>query len=156
MATNISHWLGGSKITYLWKSVFWSAFIIRSLFISVPYFTLLMLDLFQNNQGVKQFGSRSGTMFCRPDLCPNYQQMTKVATSWQRFNSRTISWYYFLAKTLALSQFSLAPSFSIWLKSWLHQILSQGKPCYSSATLYLGDMLSTRDSCIGQLITVVT
>ena len=72
----ICHWLkytlGGSKITYLRKSVFWSAFgfsniafIVTSLFISVPYLTLWILDFFQYHQGVKQFGSRSGPTFRR-------------------------------------------------------------------------------------------
>ena len=71
-------------------------------------------------------------------VCKGYQQMAKVATSWQRIKCRTISWYSFLAKTLAKVNFIWLKLFSIWLKCWLQQIQSQGRPCgplHSKVTL---------------------
>ena len=43
-------------------------------------------------------------------VCKGYQQMKKVATSWQRVKCRTF-WYYFLAKTLAKVNFILLQPF---------------------------------------------
>ena len=124
VATNISHclkvhsrwfknYISVNKCILIRFWIFQYCFYYSFTLISVPYFTLWMMDLFQYHQGAKQFGSRSGPQFVGPDLGPNclqrYQQMRKVATSWKRVKYRTTSRYYFLAKTLAKVNF-------IWLQ----------------------------------------
>ena len=73
--------LGGSKITYLRKSVFSLAFgvsniafIIPSHFIIVPYFTLWMLDSFNTIQVSNSLDQDQAQHFGWPDLGPNYLQ----------------------------------------------------------------------------------
>ena len=46
------------------------------------------------------------------------------------------------------SQFHLAPTFSSWLKCWLQQILSQGKPCILKQNSPRADCSSFRSSLI--------
>ena len=81
VATNISYSLGDSKITYLRKSVFWSAFrfsniafIIPSHFIFVPYFTLWMLDFFNTIRVSNSLDPDQARHFVGPDLGPNCMQ----------------------------------------------------------------------------------
>ena len=69
---------GGSKITYLWKSVFWSAFgfskiafIIPSLFNIVPYFTLWMLEFFNAIRVSNNFDIDQARQLVGSDLGPN-------------------------------------------------------------------------------------
>ena len=142
MAINISHWL---KVQFRWfkNYIFAKKCILinfgfsnnaffSSHFIIVSYFTLWMLDFFNTirHPGVKKFGSRSGPTFCRS--WSGSKLFAKVISrhSGQRVKYKTTCWY-FLAKTLAKVKFHLAPTFSTWLKCWLQQILSQGKPCMS-------------------------
>ena len=98
--------LGGWKITYLWKSVFWSAFGFSNIafiipshfkFIIVTYLTLWMLPS----------GCQTVLIQIRPDILPGlilvqtvyrcYQQTTKVAASGQRVRYKSTCWYCFLA-----------------------------------------------------------
>ena len=82
MATNISHWLkGGSKITYLRKSVFLSTFefsniasIILSHFIIVPYFSLWMLDFFDTIWVLNNLDPDQARQFVGPELGSNCLQ----------------------------------------------------------------------------------
>ena len=67
-------------------------------------------------------------LICVQNVCKFYQQTTKLATSGQRVKYKTTFDITFWLKP-GLKLISLAPTFSIWLKCWLQQILSQGKPC---------------------------
>ena len=73
----ISFWIFHYCFYYSFTLYYWAIF--NSL--NVGFF-------FQYHQGVKQFGSRSGPTFCEAwsgsIVCKGYQQMTKVAASWQR------------------------------------------------------------------------
>ena len=92
VATNISHWLkvhlGGSKPTYLRKSVFLSAFgisniafIIPSHFIIVPYFTIWMLDFFNAIRVSNSLEPDQAQRFVWSDLGPNcLQRLSAVNT----------------------------------------------------------------------------
>ena len=75
VATNIIYWLkvkkthsslGGSKITYLRKRLFRSAFGFSNscTLYHCPIFNSLNAGFFQYHQGVKQLGSRSGPTIC--------------------------------------------------------------------------------------------
>ena len=64
-------------------------------------------------------------IFVGPDLDPNCLQMYQLMT--KELNTEQLDDTTFWLK-LDYSQFYLAPTFSIWLKFWLQQILSQGKP----------------------------
>ena len=57
-------------------------------------------------------------------VCKGYQKTTEVARSMQRVVDNT----FWQKPWLKLISFNLAPTVSIWLKCWLKQILSQGKP----------------------------
>ena len=98
----------------------------------MPYFTLWILDFSIPS------GCQTVCIQIRPDIlsgliwvqtvCKGYQQTTKVAPSRQKVKYKTTCWNYFLAKTLAKVNFIWLPTFPIWLKCWLQQILSLGKP----------------------------
>ena len=84
VATNICHWLkdslGGSKITFFWFSNI--VFIVPSHIITVPYFTLWMLDIFNTIRVANSLDPVQALHFVVPDLGPNclqrfYQQTTK-------------------------------------------------------------------------------
>ena len=97
-------------------------FIIPSLFIIVSLDT----EFFQYHQGVKQFGSRSGPMFCR--AWSGSKLFAKVFSRWQKLPlaGKALNTYYSLAKTLAKVNF-------IWLLFHLAKVLATtnselGKP----------------------------
>ena len=136
MATNISHWL---KVQ---KSVFWSAFgfsniafIIPShFFIIVPYLTLLILDFRVSNS----LDPVQAPTFCQ--ALSGYKLFTKVMSRQEKsplagneLNTKHLIGTNFLLKPLA--KVNLAPTFSVWLKCRLQQILSQGKPCHRTQIL---------------------
>ena len=144
VATNISHWL---KVHSRWFKNFifakkcilisWFsniAFITPSHFIIVPYFILWVLDFW-----IPSLASGCQTVYIqiRPDVllgliwvqtvCKGYQQITKVATSWQRIKYRTTSWYNALHCTF-------------WLKPWLKSI------SFGSNFFHLAKVLATTNS----------
>ena len=135
MATNKSHWLKVhsrwfKNYSYLRKVYFDLAFIIPTHFTIVPYLTLWMLNFFITIRVSNSLDPDQAQHFVGPDryqtVCKGYQQTTKVTASRQR---------NFLILLSGLSQFHLAPTLSIWLKCWLQQILSQGKPCLPVSVL---------------------
>ena len=90
---------------------------------------------FKYHQGVKQYGSRSGPTFCRAWSWSKL--LAKVISRWRKsplvgkeFNTKQFLDITFLLKPW-LKSISFGSNFFHLAKCWLHQILSQGKPCIS-------------------------
>ena len=127
--------LGGSKInTYLQNSVLWSAFYILeySFTLNVP-FLLFGCWIFSILSGCKTVWIQ-----IRPDICrawSGYKLFAKVISAQQKLalagkdlnTKQLVDTTFWLNPWLKLISFG--SYFSIWLKCWLQQILSQGKPC---------------------------
>ena len=106
--------------SHICKTVYWSALGFQILLLLFLH-SLIVCHILLFECWIFSIPSRCQTVWIqiRPDVfsgliwihsvCKGYQQMTKVATSWQGVKHRTTSWYYFLAKTLAKVNF-------IWLK----------------------------------------
>ena len=143
MAKNISHWL---KVQSRWFKNYTSAkkcFLISFWIFQYCFyysFILYYCAIFNSlNAGFFSISLGCQTVWIqiRPDIlsglvwvqtvCKGYQQMTKVAASWQKVIKNNFL-ILLSGLNLDLSHFHWAPTFSIWLKCWLQQILSQGKP----------------------------
>ena len=85
--------------------------------------TLRMLDFLKYHQGVKQGVKQHGSRFVGPDLGPNCLKRLSADDKSRRYWATSLIQNNFL---VILSW--LKPTFSIWLKCWLQQILGQGKP----------------------------
>ena len=98
---------------------------------------------FQYHQGVKQLGSRSGPTLCR--ALSGTKLFAKAISRQQKspLAGKELNTKQLVDTTFWLKLISYCSNFfSIWLKCWLQQILSQSKPCIlkvdlKSFTLYL-------------------
>ena len=142
MATNISHWLkvqsrGIKNYIFAKKCILISFWIFKYCFYysfthyNCTIFYSLDAGFFQYHQGVKQFGSRSGLTFCWP-LSGSILFAFRLSadTAGKELNTKQLVDTFWLKPWLKLISFG--SNFSIWLKCWLQQILSQGKPWIST------------------------
>ena len=92
--------------------------LIPSLFIIVPYLTLLILDFINTIRVSKGWDPDQAQHFVGPDLGPNCLRRLsaddKVAASWQITNTEQL-----LDTTFWLKPMFKSTTFSIWLKYWL-------------------------------------
>ena len=102
---------------------------LHSFLVCCAIFCSLNSGSFQIPPGCQTVGSRSGPtsgLTWVQTFCKDFQQMTKVATSWQKLNAEQLLDTTFWLKA-RLKSISFGSNFSILLKCWLQTILSQGK-----------------------------
>ena len=100
----------------------------------VPYLTLWILDLFNTIRVSNSLDPDQAQHFVRPDLGPSCLQMLSADQKGKKLNTeQLVDTNFWLKPWLLVFGY---PTFSIWLKCWLQQILSQDKPCikYSICT----------------------
>ena len=92
----------------------------------MPYFTLWMLDSFITIRVSNSLDPDQAQHFVGPDLDPNCFEKLSADIAGKELNTKQLIDTFWLKPWLKLISFG--SNFFHWLKCWLQQILSQGRP----------------------------